>query len=291
MKKEIVKKVLAGIITFSVLIILIVSAPASAYILNLQFPSKELTKGEQIKFHASIDIEPEDNPTIDYVQLKLAGPIVVNCKFYVNGSIISGCRGITIEKIKVDTCDEGYDYGYCYGYESKKKLKYEIMLDSSTYIVGKYNSIFSLYSNKKEIAKISGETLTVNAVKPKKNIKSCSIRAKDGSSMIEGSDFGTNNKINFYVPIVGARSGEGFITGQKGRTTLSYNFKVKDIVENDENHTAISVTGKYRIGIGKEQIEDAIITLDKRNNKIDVFGENINIVYMNVNFKDGCIDA
>ena len=86
-----------------------------------------------------------------------------------------------------------------------------------------------------------------------------------------------------------ARNGQGYIMGQKGRTTYSYKFVVDKIIENDKTHAVIAVSGKYKVGIGKQIIEKSIVIFDKKNNQLNVIGKNLNIEYMDVSFKDSCI--
>jgi hypothetical protein len=142
-------------------------------------------------------------------------------------------------------------------------------------------------SGNKILSTISGKTLNVLFPGYQIQTKSCSIRAKNGEASADKAEFGQANKLNFYIPQKGARSGTGYITGQKGRITFSYKFKVVDSIERDVNHTAVSVSGKYRVGLGKETVEKSVILLDKVNGRLDVLGDNIEIKYMDVNFNEG----
>ena len=284
------------IITLGVLITLILSAPAQAYILKLDSSNTSVQKGEKVNFVGSVQKEMNDRANITSLEFILEGPLKIICKFKLDGEIISGCNGITIQVTSTCT-DPGYGYtncnnesGYGYGgYGNSNELLYNITYDTGKYFAGKYTPSFVVKSGNSVLNSKLGEELVVSPGSIPGAQKSCSIRAKDGTAIINGESFGNKNKINFYIPLKGARKGTGYINGQKGRTTFSYNFKVVDIIEQDVNHTAISVVGDYTIGVGKKTQESAVIVLDKVSNMINVTGADINIKYMNINFKTaGC---
>jgi hypothetical protein len=303
LQKRNVTKIFALTITLGILVTLIISAPAHAYILRLDISNKTVNKGEIVSFDASIQIEPQDRANVTSIQLKLNGPLDIICNFKPSGEIIEGCNGIKIEKItrcssygKVHvTSGYGYGYGYddCgYGYEDDSEMNYKITYDSGAYFAGKYKTSLVVYSGNNPINSVLGEEINVLFKCNGPNgacitDKYCSIRAKNGDASVDETEFGDKNKINFYIPQKGARPGEGYITGQKGRITFSYKFVVGDILEKDANHTAVSVIGKYRVGIGSEKEEKSVLLLDKVNGRLDVLGEEVNVEYMDVNFKNG----
>jgi len=314
-QKRKVTKIFALTITLGILVTLIISAPAHAYILRLDVNQKTVNKGDIVSFDASIQVEPLDRANITSIQLKLMGPLDIICSFKPNGEIIEGCNGITIER--VSNCSvyggySGYDgygkvyvdsgygysgygsygYGNCgYGYEEdNSEMNYKITYNTSVYFAGKYKTSLVVFSGNNPINSMNGDEINVLFdCGPKGCIpdKYCSIRAKNGDASVDETEFGEKNKINFYLPQKGARPGEGYITGQKGRTTFSYKFIVGNILEKDVNHTAISVFGKYKVGIGPEKEEKSVLVLDKVNGRLDVLGEEIQVEYMDVNFKNG----
>lgn len=272
------------------MMMLLVSAPAQAFVLGLDLEDIIVNKGDIVDFEASIKVEPDDTVNISSIVLKLDGPLDINCKFKTDGDIISECKGIQIKKISSSDDCYGYD-GYCYGYdggyapEDEKNFMYKISINTSLYFAGKYKTSLAIYSGNKLIGQKKQGSIQINA---KVSLKDCSIRAKKGDSIIEGESFGDNNKINFYISRRGSKTGQGYITGQYGRTTFSYKFSVKNILEDDANHTDIEVSGKYRVDLKGDKTEKSVIVLDKKNHKLTVVGENVNIEYMDVNFKEGC---
>ncbi|MDP2925705.1 MAG: hypothetical protein Q8N99_05010 [Nanoarchaeota archaeon] len=288
MKKGIVEKAGAVVITIFVLGILFLSVPAQAFTLGLDFPSKKLTRGDNINFKVTVKLESNDEVNVTTFLLRLIGPFTSNCKFDRDGNIIIGCKGMTIEKVTdPDTCAPGY--GYCYNYGNKKNFHYKISLDTTEYYAGKYRTSATAYSGNKVLTAQEGDELTIDPIEEVASLyESCSIRAKDGNAYIEDTNYGQSNKLNFYLAGPKARKGEGFVNGQKGRTTYNFKFKVNDIIDKDSNLTIISVTGKYKVGIGAFKNENAVIVLNKKKSTVNIIGENVNIAYMNINFMNGC---
>lgn len=303
MAEKKVGKILIFIMTLGILVTLLISAPALAYVLRLDVSSTKVSKGDVVSFTASVQIEPEDRASITSLQLRLIGPLDIICKFRPDGTIIDGCNGINITKIS--KCSNyvsyegynGYDspgygntclYGY-YG-EDETLLTYNITYDTGSNFAGTYKTSLVVLAGNNPLNTMAGSDIIVNAtINPGKY---CSIRAKKGSATLEGSSFGTNNKINFYVPAKnptgsGARPGKGYIMGQKDRTTFSFDFTINDVLERNENQTVVSVTGKYKIGLNKQSDEKAVLVLNKKSNTLNVLGSDLKIAYMNVNFQQG----
>jgi hypothetical protein len=305
-QKRKVTKIFALTITLGILVTLIISAPAHAYILRLDAADKNVSKGELITFDASVQVESQDRANVTSIQLKLIGPLDIICSFKPNGEIIEGCDGIKIQKLSNCSGYSGYNgysgysgyagynsYGYsdC-GYGDSSQMNYEITFNTSVYFAGKYKTSLVVMSGNNPINTFNGEDINIIFDCDGPNglcvtDKYCSIRAKNGDASVDDDEFGLKNKINFYIPQKGARPGEGYITGQQGRTTFSYKFVVGNILEKDENHTAISVYGKYKVGIGPEFEEKSVLLLDKVNGRLDVLGKGVSVEYMDVNFKNG----
>ncbi len=109
---------------------------------------------------------------------------------------------------------------------------------------------------------------------------SCSIRARGGSAVINNKDFGSNNKLNFYV-VSSIKQGQVELTAQKGRDFVSYKFKLLKIIESTKDLLKIEIQETKTGNI-------AILELDKINNKTSIKNSNIAFESMNVYFIDGC---
>ena len=277
MKKETGIKVIAIFITLFIVIILLLTGPANAYILGLNVLNKEVFKGENINFTASTQIEIGEFLKIDYFILKLNGPMSVECMFHTNGSIINSCPGITIKNIS----SAPYNFGYGYG---TGLFEYNITLDTSYYFPGQYSTSLVLVDNGNRIEQ-SGDNITIKTMIDE--LLGCSIRAEDGNLMAEGMDFG-DGEISFYIPLGNADVGEGHLTGQKGRNRLSYDFNIIDILINTPGYAEILVSGKYKIGRGAETPETSIIHFDKISNQITLTGTNVLLGTSDIGTRSRC---
>jgi hypothetical protein len=141
--------IFAGILTFSVLVLLLLSGPIKALTLELgDFSNASPTQGENVSTTATIEIRTDERLEFNNIQLHINSTFNYLCKFYVNGTTISGCTGITVEQLS-DNTTYGYGYGYVngygyggYGYNqgySNGVLTYNITLDTSHFNVGDYN--------------------------------------------------------------------------------------------------------------------------------------------------------
>jgi len=173
LKKELGFKVVSFIITLGVLGILVLSGPADAFTIGLNIPITAVEKGEVITFTGEIDINAGEQLNIDNLKLKLSGPENVNCKFYPNGSIISGCKGLSIHF--VGTAGFGYGYGYAqhngnhsfgygYGY-TNGKLTYNFTLNTTDYSHGDYKTKLIVKIKDKEFSQ-SGVNIKIKPFSP-----------------------------------------------------------------------------------------------------------------------------
>ncbi|MFA5856396.1 MAG: hypothetical protein WC867_03495 [Candidatus Pacearchaeota archaeon] len=308
-KRGYASKVSAATLTIIIISILIISGPAQAFTLAFENFNSQVNKGDKANFSASIDFESNEKISIDYLILRLNGPVEVLCKFYSNGTTIEGCDGINISQIVSYYptpasggyhynygYNYGYDYGYNYGYGygNLKNMSFNITLDTNKFMVGIYKTSLSVVSGD-NIVKQDGSDLQIYAgggggggtIPPLKN---CSIRAKNGIVLVEDQNFsGSKAKINFYIPEKRARNSQGYITAQAKRMTFSYKFKVQEVIRNDEEYAVIKIDGKYKLGIKKYINENATIVIDKKNNRITVDGNEISAIFENVDLKGKCL--
>jgi len=268
-------KIVGGVITAVILGVLILSGPANAFVLSISVINPSVYSGEQISF--VISAETENNETgIDYLNLGLIGDTVYSCRFDVNGTIISGCLGMSITKL-----NEDYE---SYGYGVLKSIGFRVDLNTSGYDSGKYKSIVSVVQGSSSSER---KGTIINIKQTRKGIVDCSIRGSGGTLEVEGIDLGNANKINFYMPLNNAANGKGYLTGQKGKERFSYNFEVLEVLSNNESETRILVSGEYRMGLSQEVSEEAVIILIKSGN-MSLISENIDLENMKITFKKGC---
>lgn len=132
----------------AILTMLILAGPAQGFTLNLSLDDSSPTEGDTITFTAEVDILSGERLPVDYLTLELTGPETVSCRFNADGTVISGCKGISIALSQSSNLGYGYGYGYFgygynfgygYGYETGK-LIYTITLDTSDYSIGTYST-------------------------------------------------------------------------------------------------------------------------------------------------------
>jgi|SRR3989338_6931006 len=280
MKKRFDKLFISSLITVSVIILLIVAGPAQAFILQLSIPDKDVTKGENITFIASTTIEDQEVLNISHFIFELNGPKTTICKFSPQGKVIEGCEGITIEQIS----SIGYGYGYGYVF-SNGVLSYNITLNTSNYSVGIYKTLFLMFFDNQNFTQKGDKIIIRGKVDPD---GSCSVRGNNGDITVNGTAFDKNNKINFYIPLNELSKGTGSLTSQTRRSRLSYDFKVGEILENNNNRLKVIVNGQYKINRTKPIKEEAVIMVNKKNKTIDIIGDNLKINDMNLTFFVGC---
>jgi len=151
-------KIIAGVLTLSVLFILVLAGPAEALILDLSIPNDEAGHGQTITFGGSVEIENGEYPNITSLVLRLEGPMNVACSFDVDGNIISGCNGLIIQKLSSPT----YNYGYG-GYDPGI-LEYEFILNTTTYDIGIYNTFLDVLIDEVLSETQPGEDITIREI-------------------------------------------------------------------------------------------------------------------------------
>ena len=161
-------KIIASIFTIAILSLILFTGPTKAFVLGLDSDKDTLTKGEEINFTASLDIQAMDKYLpVEDLRLVINGPTPRTCTFDIRGNAVSGCDGMTITPMYVSLSgkygygygygydssygygyDFGYGYGYGYGYGSggsEMNLTYEIILDTTDYDEGDYEALLESY--------------------------------------------------------------------------------------------------------------------------------------------------
>ncbi|MBR9705242.1 hypothetical protein GOV12_07555 [Candidatus Pacearchaeota archaeon] len=169
-KKEVTTKLVLGGIFLSVLLLIIVVGPSDAFNLIINVIDNNVFEGDEVEFEVSIEIPDFERIPVEFLTLKLSGPENIICKFYSNGSKISGCDRLKIIPVMYSPNSQGYsygynsgsyyDFGYSYGF-TKGKLKYLIKLDTSGMGNGTYMTDFLAMISGKEFSK-NGDDLIIN---------------------------------------------------------------------------------------------------------------------------------
>jgi len=267
------------VLTTLVLGLLIFSGPAQAYTLGLTILDSTINQGENVNFSVKVDFNENDKP-LDYIELSLIGLTNTSCRFDESGNKLNECKGINIIKIASNDSGYGSGYGYGYGYGQEKNLDFNVSLNTSTYVPGTYKTEIKIKSGETETVKEGNHVYISSSIKP---FEDCSVRGKAGVINYNGKNF-TANHLNFYVAGKRVVGGEGYLTSQLGRTTFSYKFKVKEVLETNENFVKIKVEGKSRIGLEKEKIETAVITVNRKTKVLNIVSDNFTLENMKGSF-------
>lgn len=120
--------------------------------------------------------------------------------------------------------------------------------------------------------------------------KSCSVRARKGTLVVDGEDFDGKGRLSFTIPLRKAINGEGSLFAQVGRSRISYTFNInrQNIMTNNDTELKLRVNGEYRINMHNKSKETVIITLDKVNKIVSIEGSKIQLEDMNVLLMKGC---
>lgn len=280
-------KIFAFILTVFIIGMLVASGPADAFILGIESSRTNVLTGDNVVFTISADAETNEYSNINNLSFVLTGPNKVECRFYPNATIISGCRGMSI----ILTNKEEYGYGYGYGYGYDKSLSYNITLNTTTYTLGTYSTEIFVFADSKIFSK-KGDNLTIYSSGggggQNLNINGCSIRAKDGKLYVNGSLFGINNKINLNMNFKNNGKGQGSLTSQYKKSRFSYSFKLEDGLLVNGSDSKINAFGYYRLNKVKFDNEDAVIYINKQNKKINIIGDDFEVIGMDITFNTKC---
>ncbi len=267
-------KIISVMISLVIIMVLVFNGPASAFSAQIYVSNTSPTKGQKINF--IIKVSSDVGEKVNYLKLVLSGPKNFECVFNYSGTILSGCRGAKIFVYDKSENNNGYGYG------NEKKLEYNITFDTIYLDPGIYSSKIILIGVKTK--EFPGDKIVVSQGNV---LEKCSVRAKDGLINYTNGIF-TKNDINFYIPLIGAKIGEGKLTGQNARNRFSYSFDVLRGIKNTPNEFVFEVSGNLKLDKIDMNNVKAVIYLDKLNNKIRVASDRFNVSNMDVTLRKFC---
>ena len=279
------RNIIPTVITALILIALLISGNASAFIFDFKADKNDVVVGDKVNFDIKIDVEANDS-NMRFFEFNIQGEEDHICKIDSNGSLITRCKGVSVEKINETDFDFGYGYGY--GYGIKKTVNYRITLDTISYKEGDYEIEFVISSENGDFSK----TVPLEINKSENNKKSmCSVRAKDGVGIFNDLNF-NKNKLNFFVSQNNAKRGSGSLVMQdKGnRASISFGERDVKVIGNNSRFLVLSVSGTGRFNREPTSLEEVIIRVDKLNMEASIFDNEGNVIVkdMDVYFIRGC---
>ena len=274
-------KISAGVIAVAVIVLFVLAGPANAFILGLTISDSEIVVGDEVSFIASAEIEDGEVIPINAFILDLSNGISITCTFLPDGTKISSCNGISIQKIS----DANFSFGYGYNGYTKGILSYNITLNTTHIPAGLYSTkLIAIAGNDRY--DFEGGDIRILGEAPR--FESCSVRADDGGLNVGETFFNGRTKLNFNIPKSNAATkGKGTLTSQSG-DRFSYKFDVVKILENEDDIVKIQTQGSYKIGRGEDVETEAVITVDKSLNLINVDSEDFSAQDLLINFIKGC---
>ena len=273
-------QLIAGILTLTIISLLIFLGPAQAFIVNMNISDTLVLIGDAINFIISANTEEGDNISSAILFLNITGPQNASCSFTTNGTPVPSCPGFSIIKMEGSDDPFGYGYGYLTG-----NFKYNVTIDSGILVPGRYTAQFSALVND-ELVK--SQAVDFDIVSTSLEIEGCSVRGEDGNLSVNNTAFGKKNKLNFNIPKKNAAKGKGSLTSQDKGGRISYKFNVEDTVEFDDRLIIADVSGRFRNRDRETTNENARITIDKQTNKIDIEGDSFTLEDMDARIIKNC---
>jgi len=129
--------IISIVLTAFVLVMLVLTGPASAWAASLSVPDTSIVQGERVEFIVEVELTQDEFDGLEKLVLNLAGPTNYSCEFDAEGNKLEVCEGMDIELISEPSFGYGYGYGYGYG---QGALAYNISLNSNKLEEGNYSS-------------------------------------------------------------------------------------------------------------------------------------------------------
>lgn len=279
-------KIIAGIVTASIIALLLIAGPVGAFIMDLDLSENLVKLGSSTEIIATATFEQEDDFNVSSFMLDLDGPVSISCLFLPDGTPISSCKGITIQQIHAPSWGGGYGYGYGYG-RYIGNYTFKITLNTLNYPLGSYETHL-LAITTKGMLEFQGEDLTIYDEEIK--LERCSVRADDGEMYLLGDFFGDENHFSFYNPQSGNSHGQGSLTAQDENQRFSYKFKTENIISKTPSKIQVLVKGKYKIQTGPwfEDVE-ALLTIDKTQNIVTLESVDFGVYESSISFLVDCV--
>jgi hypothetical protein len=267
----------ATILSILIVGLIVLIGPVQALVLNLTSSVTSVILGQNINFIGEVELNSDED--IHFLILELDGPVSVACTFLPDGTKITSCNGITIDKI-----GGGLGYGYGYGY-GDRDFKYSIDLDTTNYPKGVYKSKLIALKSDGDFSSEDGPTIEI--IEAFASLQKCSVRAQGGEGVVGDTDF-YGSKLNFNVPNSEAANGRGSIVAQEGRDRFSYKFEVLNVLANNNEEFVLRVRGDYRIGRESKVNEVSTLTFHKDTQEVDLINDIFSFEKLRTTLVNGC---
>jgi len=204
-------KFFGGVVSALILMFLVISGPASAYVVDLAIASGSsdtVDKSEKITFDARV-IFPDGKSKSDITNLTIIfnGPVTKECVFDVDGKAISGCFNIQVKEVENVPSSYGYEsgYGYGYGYGSGEaaNLSYNITIHSQHFVPGTYTTELIVdFGSSEEATHGANITITGESKSNGKNVHSGTSSSLNFNASGVKLDLNTGSNVSGNVTVV-----------------------------------------------------------------------------------------
>jgi len=269
MKREVHVKVFSGVVTFLIISMIVLVGPAQAFSLRIGISNENPGMGENISFELNVNVEPGEILPLTELRLEINGPTVISCEFFPNGSKITGCDNLSIQRLDATNFTFGnrtfnftgvnFSFGYGYGYEGgvEERLKYNVTLNSSILSPGIYTTNFRVKVN--HLFNILGPNFTILGDADISNISLndlCVLSDENVSLMADFNGTITNATFSYKV-------GSDWINiSIPGTSPGTFDFTLNNTNYNDGDNVMVRFFG---FDIGSNFISSPIINLSIHN--------------------------
>jgi hypothetical protein len=283
-------KILAAILSISLVTILVLSGPAEAFAASLTISDAQVEQGEKLTFTSELEISQGEFLNINEIILRLEGPTNVTCKFDVNGTKLEDCEGISIKKIS----DASFGYGYGYGYGlTNGTLTYEISVNTNKLDAGNYSSELGVVIDDNE-QDYAGDDFEIIEKVTGNDFLRCILKAEQGETVIwEGDAYPTNMPVDFMMSFHENNNGTeklgpGHLMIKQKKENLKFDYQIEEVLVNNETTLQVRAVGEIKTGGQAKNAAEADITFDKITGEISIVSDDFSVSGMPATFRQFC---
>ncbi len=274
-------KVVAFILTLSIISLLVLAGPANALTASLSIENPQVSQGSTAEFTVSLETS-QNEISPDSLLLEITGPLTQSCKFALNGSPISACENIAVQLIS-----NNYGYGYGYGY-GPNSLSFKIKLDSSNLVSGNYNATLSSLKSLEQTEIASAQFTILSSSE-----ESCILRAESDSFALEREESQIDfNDVSFHLELHNSQ-GPGHLMAKvkdsgKKPGVFKYDFQVTEVLLSNNESLILQTEGSWKLKNDEKKEISSLISFDKTTEKVTLISQDFQAENLEVSFRQHC---
>ncbi len=271
--KNILMKTSAVLMSLIIIAVLVISGPAQAFTLAVDSNKDFVSKGEEVTFDISVEMNSNEETSLNTITLILdkGQSDRKECVFNINGNKLSQCIGVTnITKISVSNGIYGYLSGYGYGFRDKE-VTYKVTLDTDEYSLGAYDII---------VKAVIGSNVITQQMNNKVVIRSASTTSSSHGHS-RGNIQATSDSSSSSKGTLKVKSGDGYTI----MTPEDWHEMQIENIDADSVHVGISSDNKQELEIKMDETELIDLNADEKEDmemSIWFLGKNEASIYAEV---------